>query len=170
MDLEFLIFIFFYKSFHLNYLFCFLAISFLLAFSTIKNKYRIYSFDKFRVYFKTGKWLLAISFVYWLTQSNIFVLGYLYNVELVGIFSALLVPIGMIRIIQTASESYLLPVLSKCYRNDSDNIQRHVFKESYIFYLIILIAYILIFILINIFYHYFIKINLMNIWTYFPIF
>ena len=69
---------------------------------------------------------------------NIFVLGYLYNVELVGIFSALLVPIGMIRIIQTASESYLLPVLSKCYRNDSDNIQRHVFKESYIFYLIIL--------------------------------
>ena len=143
----FLIFIFFYKSIHHNYLFCFLGISFLLALLTIKNKFRIYSFDKFRVYYTTGKWLVAISVVYWLgTQSNIFVLGYLYNVELVGIFSALLVPIGMIRIIQTASESYLLPILSKCYHNDSDNIQRHVFKESYIFYLIILSAYLLIFI------------------------
>ncbi|MDC0204493.1 oligosaccharide flippase family protein [Flavobacteriales bacterium] len=140
------------------YLFYVLGLSYFLSVLLLKHRIQYFSFNIFKEYFHLGKWLLAIAIVYWLgSQFSIFILGYIHNVALVGVFSALLIPLGVIRIIQIASESYLLPILSEHYNKTKKNIRQYIIRESYLFYLIIIVIYLLLFMFgdyfLELFYH-----------------
>jgi len=89
-----------------------------------------------------GKWLLATALLYTVSsQVPIYLLGIFESVSMVGVFSMLLIPIGAIRIVQNASESFLLARLSRLRANQegSSLSRKSFFSESWLFYFLMVI-------------------------------
>jgi len=128
---------------------------FILALSGGYSIFVMFKYVKFKkgfAYFifqllSLGRWIVLVSLVYWLSsQSYLFILRFFENNIVVGVYSSLILPFGVVRIITMATEAYLLPqAASVAGTNLTLKVINDLWKSSLMFVIPILILYLFFF-------------------------